>query len=236
MYSPVQGQRGWQCAFWMWGLWVGEKLSALIPIPSSPQGRPHPPPAHLQAGKVSLCTERLFQLHGPQRLLQRLRGAPSNYTFIFLGVVSVRGSITHKSAKGSFLASHWQTLIGERGFAPCKRRFISNFILERKDRARSYNIIPRGSVEYGSSNDWSTPKQWNSQGFIYSLRLNEPLKKFTLSCFVRVQLYFTWGQSTLRTKVFFSPLSEESCLPFPLSSNYQNVPLFDLTSCGHRPA
>lgn len=28
--------------------------------------------------------------------------------------------------------------------------------------------------------------------------------------------------------MFFSPLSEESCLPFPLLPNYQNVPLFGL--------
>ena len=35
--------------------------------------------------------------------------------------------------------------------------------------------------------------------------------------------------------MLFSPLSEERCLPFPLSPTYQNVPLFGLTSCGHRP-
>lgn len=81
------------------------RRSTVLP-PSSPAPRATPlsPPMW----QVSLCQKTRLQFHGPRarRLLQRLRGTRIIYTFIFLSVVSVRESITHKSTKGPFLASH----------------------------------------------------------------------------------------------------------------------------------
>lgn len=88
------------------GLSVSElvrRLTFLTPTQPSPPG----PPLSPDAADLPLL-RGTAQIQGPWAgcLLRQPPGVPIIYLFIFLSVVSVRESITHKSTKGLFLASY----------------------------------------------------------------------------------------------------------------------------------
>lgn len=52
--------------------------------------------------------------------------------------------------------------------------------------------------------------------------------KFPIILFCSHVTFFHYGIDNITNKCFFFPLSGENCSLSPLSSNYQNVPAFDL--------